>query len=134
MDRSLAGSHDTFPGRGVDGAGTEIGCRPRPGHRHDIGRDNVEIDGTGLTLEAFWEVVDKGTACRLTEAAGQRVQQARRLIEEVASRGDDQDPVYGVNTGFGDLSKDFLCRRDLSRQALSLYDHFGLAYMRLGLS
>lgn len=65
----------------------------------------IEIDGTRLTLEDFRSIVDDGQSCRLSAAARQRVQAARDLIEDVTRHGDETPPVYGVNTGFGDLSK-----------------------------
>ena len=65
----------------------------------------IEIDGSSLHLEDFRSIVDDGHACGLSAAARQRVQSARELIVEVTSQGEDTPPVYGVNTGFGDLSK-----------------------------
>ncbi len=65
----------------------------------------IDIDGTRLTLEDFRSIVDHGGACSLSESARQKVQRARDLIEEVTSHGEDTPAVYGVNTGFGDLSK-----------------------------
>jgi histidine ammonia-lyase len=65
----------------------------------------IAIDGTRLTLQDFRSIVDHGGACTLSESARQKVQRARDLIEEVTSHGEDTPAVYGVNTGFGDLSK-----------------------------
>jgi len=65
----------------------------------------IEIDGTQLTLEDFRSIVDDGRPCGLSPAARQKVQAARDLIEEVTSHGDETPPIYGVNTGFGDLSR-----------------------------
>ena len=65
----------------------------------------IEIDGTRLNLEDFCSIVDRGQSCALSAPARERVQAARDLIEEVTSQGEETPPVYGVNTGFGDLSK-----------------------------
>ena len=65
----------------------------------------IEIDGTQLTLEDFSQIVDRGAECALSASARQRVEAARDLIADVASHGDETPAVYGVNTGFGDLSK-----------------------------
>jgi len=65
----------------------------------------IEIDGSHLQLEDFRSIVDGGEACALSDAARERVQAAREVIKEVTSHGDSTAAVYGVNTGFGDLSK-----------------------------
>ncbi len=65
----------------------------------------IEIDGNQLTLEKFCSIVDGDERCQLSADARQQVQNARDFIEEVTSHGEDTPAVYGVNTGFGDLSK-----------------------------
>ena len=65
----------------------------------------IELDGTRLTLEEFRSVVDEERPCSLSPSARPRVEAARQMIERVTTVGDDSPPVYGVNTGFGDLSK-----------------------------
>jgi histidine ammonia-lyase len=62
----------------------------------------IAIDGQSLTFAQFRDVVLDGAACSLAPAARERVEAARRAVEEIVHRG---DAVYGVNTGFGDLSK-----------------------------
>jgi len=59
------------------------------------------IDGLSLTLDAFGTVVHGREECRLSDPAGERVRACRAVIERVMERA---DPVYGVNTGFGDLA------------------------------
>jgi histidine ammonia-lyase len=61
----------------------------------------IDIDGHSLTLEAFRDAVHGGGECRLQDDARQRMQAARDTVERATERG---DPVYGVNTGFGDLA------------------------------
>jgi histidine ammonia-lyase len=65
----------------------------------------IEIDGGRLTLEEFGSIVHGGTRCELTPESRQRVGQARRQIERATALGSETAIVYGVNTGFGDLSK-----------------------------
>ncbi len=64
----------------------------------------LELDGTGLTLESFRQVALEGRQCRLAAAARADVERSRRLVEELAGRG-DAPAIYGVNTGFGDLAR-----------------------------
>lgn len=65
----------------------------------------IEIDGSRLTLQDFRSIVDEGQTCTLSTKASSAVQSARILIEEVTGLGEETPAVYGVNTGFGDLSK-----------------------------
>ena len=63
----------------------------------------IEIDGASLTLEEFAAVATgRERTVRLAAAARGRMAAARQVIAEVAA---GSDPVYGVNTGFGDLAK-----------------------------
>jgi histidine ammonia-lyase len=59
------------------------------------------LDGESLTLEGFDRVVHRGAWCRLGDEARERVLRGRRTVEAALERG---EPVYGVNTGFGDLA------------------------------
>lgn len=61
----------------------------------------VLLDGTSLTLDAFRAVVLERTPCRLDPVARQRVARGRQVVERVLATG---EPVYGLNTGFGDLA------------------------------
>jgi hypothetical protein len=61
----------------------------------------IAIDGQSLTLARFRDVVLEGAECSLTAEARERVDTARRAVEETVRRG---EPIYGVNTGFGDLA------------------------------
>jgi histidine ammonia-lyase len=60
----------------------------------------VEIDGHSLTLEQSAAVAD-GAQVTLAASARERVERARRFVEEIVARG---EVVYGINTGFGALS------------------------------
>lgn len=65
----------------------------------------IEIDGSQLTLSDFRSIVDQGQAGALSPTARVAVQAARRVIEQVTRLGEETPAVYGVNTGFGELSK-----------------------------
>jgi histidine ammonia-lyase len=65
------------------------------------GADPVEIDGASLTLEQFGAVVSGGARCTLAPAARERVVAGRAVVERAAAA---DTPVYGINTGFGDLA------------------------------
>jgi histidine ammonia-lyase len=71
----------------------------------------IPIDGQSLTLAQFRDVVFEGASCSLEGDARNRVQAARRTVEETVRRG---EPVYGVNTGFGDLAKVGIAEENLA--------------------
>jgi histidine ammonia-lyase len=76
----------------------------------------IEIDGLSLTLEATLAVA-LGEQVVLAEAAKPRVAAARRVVEDIISRG---DTVYGINTGFGALSDVTIPPDDLRQLQLNL--------------
>jgi histidine ammonia-lyase len=61
----------------------------------------IEIDGGSLTLEDFRAVALEGAHCALSEEARSKIAAGRRVVEEIVAR---DAPVYGVNTGFGQLA------------------------------
>jgi histidine ammonia-lyase len=61
----------------------------------------IAIDGQSLSLAQFQAVVLDKSASELTRAARQRVVAGREVVERVLTQ---DEAVYGVNTGFGDLS------------------------------
>jgi histidine ammonia-lyase len=76
----------------------------------------VEIDGLSLTLEATLAVA-LGEQVALSESALPRIAAARRIVEDIISRG---DTVYGINTGFGALSDVTISPDDLHQLQLNL--------------
>ena len=62
----------------------------------------LSIDGGSLSLEDFARVVLDGEPCALSGDARDRVAAGRATVERLVERG---DPVYGLNTGFGDLAR-----------------------------
>ena len=60
-----------------------------------------EIDGKHLDLETYRAIVYDGTPCAISNGARSRVASARQTVLDTLKQ--DQ-AVYGVNTGFGDLA------------------------------
>jgi len=61
----------------------------------------IEIDGENLTVADVVAVARDGAKVGLAAAARVAIERSRTLVEEIVERG---DTIYGVNTGFGDLS------------------------------
>src|SRR5215467_13873726 len=76
----------------------------------------IEIDGLSLTLEATLAVAE-GEQVALSPAARPRIDAARRVVEDIISRG---DTVYGINTGFGALSDVSIPSDELRQLQLNL--------------
>ena len=70
----------------------------------------LRIDGNSLTIADVVRVARQNVAVALDRAAEQRVNAAARFVKELA---DGDAPVYGINTGFGDLSQVRIARADL---------------------
>ncbi len=62
--------------------------------------ETVYLNGESLTLEQVGRVASSLAKVELSAEASRRVAEARRVVEEKL-RG--EEPVYGVNTGFGQL-------------------------------
>lgn len=61
----------------------------------------IEINGDDLTISSVGEIARGGTQVLVAESAVERV---RRAHERVTAWGEAQQPMYGVNTGFGELA------------------------------
>jgi histidine ammonia-lyase len=77
----------------------------------------LRIDGNSLTIADIVGVARRETPVALDRGAEQLVRAAAKLVAEVAE-GDE--PVYGVNTGFGDLSRVRIAKGDLLKLQLNL--------------
>ena len=62
----------------------------------------IELDGRSLTLHALVAIADEHERVTIAPAAADRVRAAREVVDRKA-RGDE--PVYGVNTGFGSFAE-----------------------------
>ncbi len=60
------------------------------------------IDGNSLTLEKFRAIVETNEKVSFSSKARERVQKSRNAVEKIVRSG---EPAYGINTGFGILSK-----------------------------
>ena len=68
------------------------------------------LDGQNLGLEVFGEVAIHRRPCALSADARSRVEAARQVVEQTLGR---EEPVYGINTGFGDLARVRIASTDL---------------------
>jgi histidine ammonia-lyase len=78
----------------------------------------ILIDGDTLRMEEILQVARNDAAVELSPAAVEQVQRARALVDRVAA---GEEPVYGINTGFGTLAEvriDKKHLRDLQRNLL----------------
>ncbi|MBZ0114921.1 MAG: histidine ammonia-lyase [Thermoanaerobaculia bacterium] len=71
----------------------------------------IALDGTRLTLESYRRVVYDGVAVRLADAARERVGQSLQTVRAAVA---GEEPVYGINTGFGDLANVRIARDKLA--------------------
>src|ERR1051325_9024476 len=61
----------------------------------------LQLDGQRLSLAQVAAVAADGESVALADAARQRVERSRAVVEKIVAEG---RTVYGVNTGFGRLS------------------------------
>ncbi len=71
----------------------------------------VVLDGQSLSLEAL-ERIALGADVQLCPQASKRMQASRDLVEQIAAQ---DEPVYGINTGFGALAETPVAKSDLAR-------------------
>ena len=72
--------------------------------------DNLELDGSSLSIGDFEEVVFRHQHCVLGGAASELVARGRKIIDETAFL---RTPIYGITTGFGDLASVTIDPQDL---------------------
>jgi histidine ammonia-lyase len=77
----------------------------------------IEIDGRSLTLDDLVAVACDGASARLAERARPGLAASRGVIERALAA---KEPVYGVNTGFGELKNRHVAAPDLARLQLNL--------------
>src|SRR5687767_6927172 len=61
----------------------------------------IHLDGNSLTLDQLVAIANDFVPVALADAARQRVQAARAVVDDFAAR---DAPAYGINTGFGDFA------------------------------
>jgi histidine ammonia-lyase len=62
----------------------------------------IQLDGSSLTLEALLAIVDGREPVALAPAARARVRASREVVDR---RAHGDEPVYGINTGFGSFAE-----------------------------
>jgi histidine ammonia-lyase len=77
----------------------------------------LELDGQSLSLAQIVAVARGAEQVSLSSAARHRVEQSRKVVEQIVAEG---RPVYGVNTGFGKLSDLHIDRSQLRELQLNL--------------
>jgi histidine ammonia-lyase len=77
----------------------------------------ILLDGSSLTLDQIVAVAERGEEVGIAADAAGRVRAAREVVERHA-RGDE--PVYGVNTGFGSFAEVRIAPADLEQLQLNL--------------
>lgn len=83
-----------------ENVGRDEGTAPRE-HAGGWSPVPVEVDGEHLTLAGVVEVARLGVPVTLAQSARDAIARSRALVEAIVDRG---ETIYGVNTGFGDLS------------------------------
>lgn len=71
----------------------------------------VILDGNQLTLRSYMSVVRNKEKVEISEEAINRIHRSRAIIDEIVEA---EETVYGVNTGFGELSKVVIEQKELS--------------------
>jgi histidine ammonia-lyase len=74
--------------------------------------NQILIDGETLTLEQVAQVARREATVEVAPSARERVIAARRVVERLAA---GEEPVYGVNTGFGTLAEVRIDKADLKK-------------------
>jgi histidine ammonia-lyase len=77
----------------------------------------VQIDGEHLTLNDLYRVVFDGSECEIPQAARDRMNASRAVIERLVA---SDTPVYGVNTGFGKMATTRISHPEIRQLQLNL--------------
>ncbi len=72
----------------------------------------IILDGKSLTLDTFIRVARFKEEVKIAEESIGLVNKARAFVEEVVEK---EQPVYGINTGFGKLSDVSVNKKDVSK-------------------
>ncbi|MCI7540955.1 MAG: histidine ammonia-lyase [Veillonellaceae bacterium] len=72
----------------------------------------IELDGKSLTLPQVVQVARQGEQVRLSEAGIAQVKKSRAIVDRIL---EEERPVYGISTGFGDFSKVFIQKEDRAK-------------------
>ena len=65
----------------------------------------VSLDGNSLTLQEVIRVARSGEEAVLRPAGEEQIRRSRKIVDRIL---EEERPVYGISTGFGDFSKVFI--------------------------
>ncbi len=77
----------------------------------------IALNGENLKIEDVIKVARYGEIVEIEENALKRVKKSREMIEEMLQR---EKPIYGVNTGFGELAKVKIERNEIKKLQYNL--------------
>ena len=77
----------------------------------------IELTGHDLTVDDLVAIADRGEPVTVAPAARARVNASRAVVD---ARAEGDEPVYGVNTGFGSFAETRIDRDDLTALQLNL--------------
>ncbi len=77
----------------------------------------IYLDGSSLTLEQLLAIADRGEPVALADAARDGVRASRAVVDR---RAQDEEPAYGINTGFGSFADVKIAPRALDALQLNL--------------
>ena len=77
----------------------------------------IELDGQSLTIEDVVAVSQNGVRVAFADSARPAVAASRKLVERIAQ---GSEPVYGINTGVGELSNQVINAADTETLQLNL--------------
>jgi len=77
----------------------------------------VQIDGEHLTIDEIVAVARHGARVTLSPSAIASIQQSHKWVEEIIER---DEPVYGINTGFGVFAEKRIPKHDFSTLSRNL--------------
>ncbi len=72
-----------------------------------------EISHQGLSLQQIENIIDGKKSLGLSEDSRERIERGRSYLDEMVAKSDD--PIYGINTGFGALCNTKISRDNLEK-------------------
>ncbi len=72
----------------------------------------IELDGSSLTIKDVITVSRNYETVRLSPNAVGKINKSRQLVEKIIK---ENKPVYGINTGFGELANTFISAADSAK-------------------
>ena len=66
-----------------------------------------------LTFKAIFDILEKNKKIRLSDLAIERIRKCRNYLDEKTKNQDE--PIYGINTGFGALYDKNISKQDLGK-------------------